>query len=195
MPNIADKYLQQILNTELPNGLKITWRSSSVQEFNSKMLIDTTRWWLHRKRFCYMEHKNSLFFVGHKCPNVVQNWQSVFIWLLDTICRSIVEYKIGFVATADQKVSEHSVEHWTVLCAPNEMRCQAHDGMKKSLAFEGTQALRNKRARPRASPQWCCLHYCWMAQPWNTAKIVMAIGPVICLWSRFAKYITDVHTF
>ena len=82
LPAEAKKYLHQIVDKEMPDGLK---KYMEVELFPQIQLsvgrgisISTARCWLHRKGFQYMQHKKALYFAGHNRPDVVDYRQNVF---------------------------------------------------------------------------------------------------------------------
>ena len=54
-----------------------------------------------------------------------------------------MEYCIGNLDVESVKPANY-VEHRLVLCAHDEMTCQANDGMKKSWVLDGEHALKKK---------------------------------------------------
>jgi hypothetical protein len=75
IPAEAEKYLCQIVEKEMPRGLKRYMEVELFPRIQPKVgkgiSISTARRWLHREGFRYMEHKKALYFDGHDRPDVV----------------------------------------------------------------------------------------------------------------------------
>ena len=99
--------------------------------------------WLHREGFQYIEQKKSLYYDGHDRPDVVEYCQHHFLPAMARYRHRLVEYCIDNVDVESVKPANY-VERRLVLCAHDEMTCQANDGMKKSWVLNGEHALKKK---------------------------------------------------
>jgi hypothetical protein len=79
----ANKYLQHIVQQEIPCGLKqyledelFPWIYLRVRR---GILLSTARYWLHLEGFQYISHKKGLYFDGHNQPDVLTYHQNHFL--------------------------------------------------------------------------------------------------------------------
>ncbi|KAF8157614.1 hypothetical protein K438DRAFT_1620770 [Mycena galopus ATCC 62051] len=75
IPAAADKYLRQIVQDEMPRGLKKYMEVELLPRVQLKVgsrtiSLSTARRWLHREGFKYIGHKKGLYFDGHDHPDV-----------------------------------------------------------------------------------------------------------------------------
>jgi len=150
VPDAAKKYLQHIVDVEMPQGLK---RYMEVELFPRIQLrvgrgvsLSTARRILHLEGFRYTEHKKGLYYDGHERPDVVQYRQDEFLPQMAEHQQRLVEYIVGEVDKELEKTPLNFVERRLVLCAHDEMTAQANDGLKKSWILNGEQPLKKKGA-------------------------------------------------
>jgi hypothetical protein len=147
IPAAANKYLRHIVDDEMPKGLKQYMEVELFPRIQLKVgkgvTLETARQFLHREGFRYTEHKKALYYDGHKRPDVVEYRQTEFLPAMAAHRRRLVEYVVGDVGREVYKISNY-VERKLVLCAHDEMTCQANDGKPKSWVLEGEHALKKK---------------------------------------------------
>ncbi|KII87813.1 hypothetical protein PLICRDRAFT_176579 [Plicaturopsis crispa FD-325 SS-3] len=148
VPDVADKYLRNIVNVEIPNGLKKYLDTELLPRAHLKaakgISLRTARRWLHREGFQYTEHKKSLYYDGHERPDVVHYRQNVFLPAMADYRRRLVEYVVGDVEKEVYKPLGNFVERPVVLAAHDEMTCQQNDGPAKSWVLDGEHLLKKK---------------------------------------------------
>jgi hypothetical protein len=92
----TEKYLHQIVNSEMPHRLKKYLDLELFPRIQLKVekgvSICTACHWLHQKGFKYMEHKKSLYYDGHNHPDVVHYCQHVFLPAMAEHQKCLVEY-------------------------------------------------------------------------------------------------------
>ena len=145
IPGEAEKYLHQIVEKEMPRGLK---QYMEVEIFPCIQLkvgkgisISTAWWWLHREGFQYMEHKKALYFDGHDHPDVVNYRQKEFLPAMEKYRERLLGYKVGEV---EMEIGgpTNFVEQILVLLAHDESTMQANDGPKEGWVLKGEQPLK-----------------------------------------------------
>lgn len=143
----AKKYLQHIVDVEMPAGLKRYLEVELFPRIHMKVgkgiSLSTARRWLRKEGFTFMEHKKGLYFDGHERPDVVEYRQDEFLPAMKKYRERLVEYEVGNVDAEVVKVRKEG-ERKLVLVAHDEMTAQANDGKKKSWVLEGEQPLRKK---------------------------------------------------
>ena len=147
VPKIAKQYLQNIVTTEIPLGLKKYLELELFPRIHlrpaSGISLRTARRWLHRQGFRYTEHRKALYFDGHERPDVVQYRQDIFLPTMAEYRSRIIEYVIGDVEREVHKAQNY-VEHRIVVACHDETTAQANDGEKKSWVFEDEYPLKKK---------------------------------------------------
>jgi transposase len=146
VPDVAKKYLEKIVADEMPRGLKRYMEVELFPQIHLKVgkgvSLQTARKFLHQEGFQYTEHKKSLYYNGHKWPDVVEYHQNIFLPTMEKYQEQLVEYDVKDV---ECKITKFNlVERWLVLCAHDEMTVQAHDGRKKSWVMDNEHALKKK---------------------------------------------------
>ena len=148
VPAAAEKYLQHIVDVEMPQGLKNYMELELFPRIQLKVgrgvSLSTARRILRSEGFRYTEHKKGLYYDGHERPDVVQYRQDEFLPKMAELRPRLVEYVVGVVNEELEKVPTNYVERRLVLCAHDEMTAQANDGQKKSWIMEGEQPLKKK---------------------------------------------------
>ena len=145
------KYLNHIINEEMPRGLKKYLELELMLRIQMKakngILLETARSWLHHEGFRYMKHKKGLYYDGHKHPDVVEYRQNVFIPTLTSLQWRLVEFEVGNVEKeVVKKDGVNYVERQLVMLFQDKSTMQANDGQKRSWIPEGEQPLRKKGA-------------------------------------------------
>ena len=83
VPAAAKKYLEHIVKTEMPAGLKKYLDVELFPRIHMKVgrgiSMSTARRMLMREGFKYTEHKKSLYYDGHERPDVVNYRQEQFL--------------------------------------------------------------------------------------------------------------------
>ncbi|KIJ29910.1 hypothetical protein M422DRAFT_268576 [Sphaerobolus stellatus SS14] len=132
LPDEAKRYLQYIVKTEMPSGLKMYLELElfpRIQVKVSKGISLRITWrWLHKEGFKYTAHKKALYFDGHKREDP-----------------RLVKYIVGDVDRLVEKPLIPGEPH-LVLVAHDEMTAQAHDGVMMSWVWQGEQLLKKKGA-------------------------------------------------
>lgn len=79
----ADKYLQHIIDEEMPRGLKRYMEIELFPRIHLKVgrgiSLSTARHWLRGEGFRYISHKKGLYFDGHDRPDVLAYRQNEFL--------------------------------------------------------------------------------------------------------------------
>ncbi|KIJ35189.1 hypothetical protein M422DRAFT_181072 [Sphaerobolus stellatus SS14] len=119
LPDEAKRYLQCIVETEMPSGLKKYLELELFPRIQG---------------FKYTAHKKALYFDGHEREDVIAYRQSVFIPCLNELQPRLVKYIVGDV---DRLVKKPLIlgEPCLVLVAHDEMTAQAHDGVMMSWVW------------------------------------------------------------
>lgn len=147
VPDVAKQYLQNIVMTEIPQGLKKYLELELFPRIHLKpangISLRTARRWLHRQGFRYTEHHKALYFDGHERPDVVQYRQDIFLPAMASYRSRIVEYVIGNVEREVDKAQNY-VERRIVVACHDETTAQANDGEKKGWVFEDEYPLKKK---------------------------------------------------
>jgi len=150
VPMAAKQYIEHITNIEMPEGLKKYMEVKlfpCIQLKPSKGIsLATARQLLRQEGFQFQEYKKSLYYNGHKRPDVVEDCQKHFLPEMEKHAAQLVEYVIGDVEEELLKSPANYVERWLVLCAHDEMTAQANDGLKQSWVLDGEQPLQKKGA-------------------------------------------------
>lgn len=148
VPAAAKKYLEHIVKTEMPAGLKKYLDVELFPRIHMKVgrgiSMSTARRMLMREGFKYTEHKKSLYYDGHERPDVVKYRQEQFLPAMEDHRKRMVEYVVNNVEEELEKKPANYVERRLVLCAHDEMTAQANDGKRKSWVLEGEHALKKK---------------------------------------------------
>jgi len=148
IPTAADKYLRNIVEEEMPHGLKQCLEVELFPQIHQKVVkgitIETARQFIHQEGFCYVEHKKGLYYDGHEQPDVVEYRQKVFIPQMDTYHKWLVEYRPDNLEEEVTKLPDNYVEPCLVLVPQDEMTAQANNGLKKSWVPDGEQPLKKK---------------------------------------------------
>ncbi|KIJ33272.1 hypothetical protein M422DRAFT_264821 [Sphaerobolus stellatus SS14] len=101
IPDEASKYLHQIVNTEMPTGLKKYMELELFPHIQMKVAkgvsLSTARSWLKKEGFRYTAHKKALYYDGHERPDVVQYRQDVFVPEMRSYGQRLVKYDVGDV--------------------------------------------------------------------------------------------------
>ncbi|KIJ45003.1 hypothetical protein M422DRAFT_128168, partial [Sphaerobolus stellatus SS14] len=153
LPDEAKRYLQCIVETEMPSGLK-----------------KIARQWLHKKGFKYTAHKKALYLDGHEQEDVIAYRQSVFIPCLNELQPQLVKYIVGDVDRLVEKPLIPGEPH-LVLVAHDEMTAQAHDGVMMSWVWQGEQLLKKKGAgRGLHQSDFICSTVGWLKEASKTLE-------------------------
>jgi hypothetical protein len=144
VPDAADKYLQQIVNEEMPRGLKKYMEYELFPRIHLRVgqgiSISTARRWLHQEGFRYIGHKKGLYFDGHDHPDVVSYHQDIFLPAMKAYEKWLVQYTIGDIGK-EIPMELLEGERKLVLCAHDEITAQANDARAKTWVFQEEHAL------------------------------------------------------
>ena len=147
IPEEASQYLCQIVEHEMPNGLKQYMELELFPRIQMKVAkgisLSTARRWLVKEGFKYTAHKKALYYDGHERPDVTLYRQETFIPSMKAYDRRLVKYVVGQVEN-EEPFTCFKVETKLVLCAHDEMTAQANDGQKMSWVWKGEQPLKKK---------------------------------------------------
>ena len=82
LPTEADKYVKEI-DKEMPKGMKCYLELELFPCIHLKIgkgiSLTTVCNWMHHNGFQYQTYKKAVYFDGHKCPDVVEYRQNVFL--------------------------------------------------------------------------------------------------------------------
>lgn len=153
VPAEAKRYAQQIVDEEMPQGLKKYLEVELFPCIHMKpgkgISLSTTQLWLHREGFRYTEHKKALYYNGHEHPDIVDYRQKVFLPFMEKIWPHLVKYIVGAVGKEVDKQGQpgwNCVERWLVLVAQDEI-VQANNDKGRGWVFEGEQLIKKKGMR------------------------------------------------
>jgi hypothetical protein len=169
IPDAAERFVHQVVNVEMPNGLK---RYLELELFPRVALkvgkgisLRTARRWLHCEGFKYTAHKKALYYDGHERADVIKFRQEVFLPLMAEYRARLVEYKVGDVDTEVSKEATNYVLRRLVLCAQDEMTSQTNDGQPESWVLEGEHALKKKGVgRGMHQSDFICSTFGWLSE-------------------------------
>src|SRR5262249_50256525 len=147
VPSVAEKYLREVVEREIPKGLKkylelelfphLQWKVGS-----KGVSLSTLRRWLLAEGFRFISWKKGLYFDGHDRPDVVKYRQEEFLPKMSEFHARLAKFVVGNVG--DPVPPQNYVERVIVLVAHDEMTAQANDSRGKSWVFEDQHALRKK---------------------------------------------------
>jgi len=147
VPAVADKYLQEIVEEEMPRGLKKYMEGELLPRIHLKVgcgvSLSTARRWLQCEGFRYIGHKKGLYFDGHDRPDVLAYRQDIFLPAMKAYSERLVQYVVNDVDT-QVPLNLRPGERPLVLVAHDEMTAQANDARAKSWVLEDQHALRKK---------------------------------------------------
>jgi len=150
IPEVADKYLREIIREEMPRGLKRYMELELFPRIHMKVgrgiSISTARRWLRSEGFRYISHKKGLYFDGHDRPDVVEYRQNSFLPAMMEYAPRLVRYVVNDVEKELDTKPQNYVEKRLVVCAQDESTAQSNDGKAKSWVFEDHHPLRKKGA-------------------------------------------------
>jgi hypothetical protein len=146
----ATKYLEELVQTEMPQGLKRYIEVELFPRIHMKVgrgvSLSTACRWLRLGGFRFMAYKKGLYFDGHDQPDVVEYRQNVFLPAMKEHEHRLVRYVIGDVEKESDIPPSNFVETWLVICAHDKMTTQANDGQSMSWVPDGEHKLRKKGA-------------------------------------------------
>ena len=147
LPEEGKKYLQHIVDTEMPTGLKKYLETELLPRIQMKVLkgisLRTTRRWLHKEGFKYTAHKKGLYFDGHEREDVIEYRQNVFLPQMQEYAKRLVFFEVGDTEK-EGKLNLEPGALKLVLLAHDEMTAQSNDGEKMSWILDGEQPLKKK---------------------------------------------------
>lgn len=148
LPDEAKKYAKEVLDKEMPAGLKkyleIELFPRVHQKVKRGILLQTSRRWLRAEGFKYTEFKKGLYYDGHERPDIVEDRQDRFLPDMAIHRPRLVEYVVGSVLQQVKKKPKSILDRQLVLMSHDEMTAQANDGKGKGWVLEGEQPLRKK---------------------------------------------------
>ncbi|KAH9014353.1 hypothetical protein EDB83DRAFT_2529312 [Lactarius deliciosus] len=149
IPDEAKKYLCNIVETEMPAGLKKYLELELFPHIQMKVLkgisIRTARHWLHKEGFKYMAHKKGLYFDGHEREDVIDYRQNVFLPLMQEYTKRLVFFEVGNTEKEGKlDPPPNLLTQKLVLLAHDEMTAQSNDDEKMSWVLDGEQPLKKK---------------------------------------------------
>lgn len=149
IPTAAEKYIRQVVDEEMPRGLKKYMEMElfprvQYRKVGKGITLETARQFLHKEGFRFTEHKKALYYDGHERPDVVEYRQDVFLPAMEEYRRRLVEYTVGNVGKELEKKPANYVETRLVLVPHDEMTVQQNDGKKRSWVLNSEHALKKK---------------------------------------------------
>lgn len=142
----ADQYLRQIIQEEMPRGLKRYMEVKLFPRIHLKVgrgiSLSTARRWLCLEGFWYISHKKGLYFDGHDRPDVLAYRQNHFLPTMKSLEPRLVRYVVGDVEKPILPLN--FVERLLVLCSHDESTSQANDSQEKSWVLGDQHPLRKK---------------------------------------------------
>lgn len=151
VPAAATKYAEDIVNNEIPKGIKKYLELELFPRIHLKAVkgvsLNTARRWLRAEGFRYTQYKKAIYFDGHEHPDVVEDRQKHFLPFMAACRYRLVEYVVGDV---DKEVDKRNVARWNcvephlVLVAQDEMTAQANDDKGKGWIYDGEQPIKKK---------------------------------------------------
>ena len=176
IPAKAEKYAHQIIDKEVPVGLK---KYLEVELFpcihlkvGNGISLSTAHWWLHWEGFRYMKYKKGLYYDGHDQPDILDYCWNQFLPAMQQYQSRLVEYKIREVETKIIKQSKPG-ERRLVLVAHDESTMQANDGEKEGWVLDGEHPLQKKGVgRGLHQSDVICSTYGWL----KGASVTMEYG-------------------
>jgi hypothetical protein len=142
LPAAADKYLRDVVQSEMPKGLKkymdleLFPRIENSDEGGKRNIFEHSSALASERRLRYISYKKGLYFDGHDRPDVVKYRQEEFLPIMKFHARRLIQFVIGDVDKEDLSIPpENYVERRLVLCVHDEMTAQAHDSPVKSWVF------------------------------------------------------------
>ena len=99
VPAAAKKFLEHIIRTEMPAGLKKYLDLELFPHIHMKVgrgiSMSTVHRMLMQEGFKYTEHKKLLYYDGHECPDVVKYHQEQFLPAMEDHHKRMVEYVVN----------------------------------------------------------------------------------------------------
>jgi len=99
IPNEQKKYLIDIVDQQMPRGLKQYMEMELLPRVQMKVSkgisLRTARRWLHKEGFQYTSHKKALYYDGHEREDVVSYWQNDFLPKMKEYKSRLVRYVVG----------------------------------------------------------------------------------------------------
>ena len=147
LPGEAKKYLHNIVETEMPMGLKKYLELELFLRIQVKVSkgisLRTAHRWLHCEGFKYTAHKKGLYFDGHEQKDVVEYCQNVFLPLMQEYSKRLIFFEVGNVEE-ESKLNLLPGVSKLVLLAHDKMTAQSNDDTNMSWVLDGEQLLKKK---------------------------------------------------
>ncbi|KAH9068308.1 hypothetical protein EDB83DRAFT_2518668 [Lactarius deliciosus] len=149
IPDEAKKYLRNVVETEMPTGLKNYLELELLPRIQMKVLkgvsLRTACRWLHKEGFKYTAHKKGLYFDGHEREDVIEYHQNVFLPLMQEYAKQLVFFEVGNTEKEGKlNPPPNLLTRKLVLLAHDEMTAQSNDNEKMSWVLDGEQPLKKK---------------------------------------------------
>ena len=146
--NAVRKYLQHLVDTEMPAGLKRYLELDLFPHIHMKAVhgvsLSTAHCWLHAEGFRYISHNKGLYFNGHDHPDVIDYHQNVFLPFMKAHEGRLVCYTVGDVEQELESHPENYIECWLVLVPHDEMITQANNDNARSWVLKDKFRLKKK---------------------------------------------------
>ena len=117
-PTEADKYAREIVDKEIPKGMKCYLELELLPWVHLKVgkgiLLTTSHNWMHCNGFQYQTYEKAVYFDGHECSDVVEYCQNVFLPTMAHHHLHLVEYDIGNISI--KKSRSHYILEQRRLC-------------------------------------------------------------------------------
>ncbi|KIK43232.1 hypothetical protein CY34DRAFT_106542, partial [Suillus luteus UH-Slu-Lm8-n1] len=144
----ASKYLQHVVEEEMPKGLKKYLELELFPHIHMKVArgvsLSTARRWMRSEGFRYISHKKGLYFDGHNRPDVVEYRQNIFLPFMKACEPRLVQYVVGDVEKELETQPLNYVERRLVLVPHDEMTAQANNDADKTWVCGDEHRLKKK---------------------------------------------------
>ena len=147
IPNEQKKYLIDIVDQQMPRGLKQYMETELLPHIQMKVSkgisLRTACRWLHKEGFRYTSHKKALYYDGHEREDVVSYRQNDFLPKMKEYKSRLVRYVVG---DCEKEIGLNLAPgvRPLVLVAHDEMTAQCNDDEKMSWIWKGEQPLKKK---------------------------------------------------
>jgi hypothetical protein len=144
----ASKYLQHVVDEEMPKGLKKYLELELFPRIHMKVTrgvsLSTARHWMRSEGFRYISHKKGLYFDGHDHPDVIEYRQNIFLPFMKACEPRLVQYVVGNVEKELETQPLNYVERRLVLVPHDEMTAQANNDADKTWVCGDEHRLKKK---------------------------------------------------
>lgn len=144
----ASKYLQHVVDEEMPKGLKKYLELELFPRIHMKVAhgvsLSTARCWMCSEGFRYISHKKGLYFDGHDRPDVIEYRQNIFLPFMKACEPRLVQYVVGDVEKELETQPLNYVKCRLVLVPHDEMTAQVNNDADKTWVCGDEHRLKKK---------------------------------------------------